>query len=230
MTGLTHCMVYAAGLGTRMRPLTDNCPKPLLKVGDASLLDHALGHVRDAGAKAVVNAHYKPEQIVAHLQNRRDTTVLIEAPDVLDTGGGLKNALPHLGGGPCFALNSDAVWKGPNPLTLLRSRWRPQDMDALLMLVPLEQTVGYSRSGSFLCDKAGRIAWNSSGLVYTGAQILNPDLVKTQSEHAFSIHVTWNQAIATGRAFGMTYPGKWADVGTPEGIGLAEAMLADTNV
>ncbi len=223
-------MVFAAGFGTRMRPLTDTRPKPLIEVAGRPLLDHALDIVGDVSARAVINAHYLGDQIADHCAGRENCTVIQETPEILDTGGGIKNALPHLGSDPIFALNSDAVWAGPNPLKLLAEAWDPATMDALLMLVPLSQTVGYTRDGSFVRDAEGRICKDKTGEAYTGAQIIRTEVLRDHPEDVFSLHVLWDNAIAAGRAYGMIYPGRWADVGTPEGIRLAENMLAAHDV
>lgn len=225
-------MVFAAGFGTRMRPLTETTPKPLIEVAGLPLLDHALTLVKEARARAVVNAHYLADQIIAHCASREDCTVVHETPDVLDTGGGIKNALPVLGDDPIFALNSDAVWAGTNPLRLLADAWNPEKMDALLMLVPLTLTVGYTRPGSFTRNSDNQISWNETetGEVYTGAQIIKTDILRDHPEDIFSLRVPWNKAIKDGRAYGLSYPGKWADVGTPDGVALAEQMLKDSDV
>ncbi len=217
-------MIFAAGFGTRMRPLTDRMPKPLIEVAGTPLLDHALNLVKEERLTPVVNAHYLAEQIVTHLESS-DIRVCIEEPDILDTGGGLRNA--ELGPGPVFTLNSDAVWKGPNPLAALRAHWRPEEMDALMMLVPLGRTVGYSRDGDFACDAAGRLTFKTGGAVFTGAQILKTELLEETSSTVFSLRVIWERLAERKRLFGVEYPGYWADVGTPAGIELAEKMLAD---
>lgn len=223
-------MIFAAGFGTRMRPLTDARPKPLIEVAGRALLDHALELSGPLGIKQIINAHYLAEQIISHCATRPNCTVLHETPEVLDTGGGIKNALPALGPDPVFALNSDAVWAGPNPLSLLADAWEPDRMDALLMLVPITQTVGYTRAGNFSIDSSGRLAKDAAGQVYTGAQILRTDAIRNHDETVFSLHMAWNKALENGRAYGLTYPGRWADVGTPDGIALAEEMLRDADV
>ncbi len=227
---VNRAMVFAAGFGTRMQPLTEQTPKPLIRVAGRPLLDHALDLVSDVGATAVVNAHYLADQVATHVALRPEATLIVEEQQLLDTGGGLKNAGPILNASPVLTLNSDAVWAGPNPLELLNTHWRPNDMDALLMLIPISQTVGYSRSGSFVLDEAGRIAKDPDGLAYTGAQIIRTDGLADIPDRVFSMHQLWDRMIEDGRAFGAIYPGRWADVGTPEGIGLAEDMLRVADV
>jgi len=219
-------MVFAAGFGTRMAPLTDDRPKPLIEVAGRALIDHALEAVSQVDAFAVVNAHYKAEMLQTHLAGRENAHVVSEAPEILETGGGLKSALPVLGTDPVYTLNSDAVWAGPSPLKALAKAWDPERMDALLLLVPLEQTVGYSRAGNFAMDSDGHLRRSADGLVYTGAQILRTDGLSQIEERAFSLNLLWDQMLAQKRLFGLRYTGHWADVGTPDGIGLAEQMLA----
>ena len=226
MSNPRSAMVFAAGFGTRMAPLTDDRPKPLIEVAGRALIDHALEAVAQVDAFAVVNAHYKAQMVQEHLAARANTRVISEAPDILETGGGLKSALPLLGADPVYTLNSDAVWAGPSPLQALANAWDPARMDALLLLVPIEQTVGYSRAGNFAMDGDGRLRRSADGLVYTGAQILRTDGLAQIKETAFSLNLLWDQMLANERLFGLRYTGHWADVGTPDGIGLAEQMLA----
>lgn len=214
-------MLFAAGFGTRMGALTADTPKPLLPVAGRPLLDHALDLTHGLSPR-VVNAHYRAEQVVRHLAGT-DVHVSVETPEILDTGGGLKRALPLLGPGPVFTLNTDAVWSGPNPLDILRAAWNPDQMDALLLCVPLTRAVGRKGGGDFsLTD--GHLAWQGDA-VYTGAQIVKTGPLAQVKEDAFSLHRLWNEALAAGRFCGVTYPGTWCDVGHPEGIRLAEDML-----
>lgn len=225
MANPNAAMVFAAGFGTRMGYLTQTRPKPLIDVAGRALLDYALDVTKEAGLRAVVNTHYKADMVEAHLRSRPETELTIEHPDILDTGGGLKAALPRLGTGPVFTLNSDAVWAGPNPLSWLRDAWRPEQMGALLLLVPLERTVGYSRAGNFAADPRGRLTRDPRGMVYTGAQVLHTKGLAAIDQRSFSLNVLWDQMLPDGQLFGIEYPGYWADVGTPEGITLAERML-----
>ena len=219
-------LVFAAGFGTRMRPLTDTVPEPLIAVGGRTLLDHALDLARQAGPlRIVVNAHYLAEQIAAHLHGT-DVAVSVETPEILDTGGGLRQALPLLGPGPVFTLNADMVWSGPNPLMLLAQAWRPGALDASLLCVPLTQTVGRAPPGDFAMDGAGTIR-RGGDWVYTGAQIIDPALIAAIPDRVFSLNRAWDLAAARGRLGGVAYPGRWADVGRPQGIAEAERMLAD---
>jgi GTP:adenosylcobinamide-phosphate guanylyltransferase len=155
-------MIFAAGFGTRMAPLTDRTPKPLIEVDGKPLIDHALS-LLDGFQNIVVNTHYLADQIETHLAGKTHVTCLQEVPEILETGGGLKNALPLLGPDPVVVTNSDAVFAGPNPVSELLARWKPDHMDALLSLVPIEQTIAHEGAGDFSCDGDGafllRIRW-----------------------------------------------------------------------
>ena len=224
MTSPNAVMIFAAGFGTRMGSLTADCPKPLIKVAGRPLIDHALDLA--AGAeRVVVNTHYLGEQIANHLKGR-DVHVSQETPDILDTGGGLRKALPLLGQEPVVTLNSDAVWTGPNPLETLRAAWIPEEMDALLLLVSREAARGYHGEGDFLLGGDGRLS-RGPGLVYSGAQIIRTERLAEISEKAFSLNLLWNEMLPLGRVFGVTHPGGWCDVGHPGGIAEAETMLAE---
>ena len=149
-------MLFAAGFGTRMRPLTLSRPKPLVEVSGRAMLDHTLDIVRDAGMdRVVVNTHYRADQIQDHLRGS-EVQIIHEAPDILETGGGLKNALPLLGVDPVMTLNTGAIWKGPNPLAALRGAWDPDRMDALLLLIPVGVALPRRSQGDFSLNEAGK--------------------------------------------------------------------------
>lgn len=216
-------MIFAAGLGTRMRPLTETTPKPLIPVADRTLLDRALDLGRAAGTgPIVVNTHYLGHRIAAHLAGR-DVAISDESGTILDTGGGLRQALPLLGQGPVMTLNPDVVWTGPNPLAALDAAWR-DDMDALLMLVPLDRATARQGAGDFSLDDAGRIS-RRGDFVYAGAQIIRPDRLADIPERVFSLNRLWDLLIAGGRVHGIVHPGGWCDVGYPGAIPLAEGLL-----
>lgn len=222
-------MLFAAGFGTRMGELTQNTPKPLLKVGDKTLMDRTLELTKAISpAHTVVNAHYHHQQVVDHLKDT-PVQVVVEEPDILETGGGLRNALPLLGDGPVFTSNTDAVWRGPNPFQLLLEAWQPAEMDALLLCLPKENAIGHKGSGDFVLSETGQIS-RGPGVVYSGIQILKTGGLKDISETSFSLNLLWDQMRKTGRLYGLTYPGKWCDVGSPEGIALAEEMLGTPDV
>lgn len=219
-------MLFAAGLGTRMKELTLTRPKPLIEVAGKPLLDHALDLARAGGVRRIVaNAHYRADQITAHLAGS-EVLVSDERDVVLETGGGLRKALPLLGPGPVFTLNTDAVWTGPNVISTLKAAWDGDRMSALLALVPREAAVGYSGKGDFSLAPDGRIS-RGVGYVYTGAQILNPAEIETIPDPVFSLNLLWNRMIAEGRAYGVIHRGGWCDVGRPECLPLAEGLLSD---
>ncbi len=217
-------MLFAAGRGTRMGALTNDRPKPMIPVAGRPLIDHALALVREAAIPNVVaNVHYLPDQITEHL---KDSGVLIsdETDALLETGGGLRRALPLLRGGPVFTLNSDAVWTGTNPISRLLAEWRPDEMDGLLLLVERQNARGHVGAGDFHMDRDGRLC-RGPGLVYTGAQILTTGLLAEIPEAAFSLNRVWDLMLDRRRLYGIVHRGGWCDVGSPEGIARAEAML-----
>lgn len=222
-------MLFAAGFGTRMQHLTAHRPKPLIKVAGRALIDHALDLAVDVQAAPIVaNLHYLPELLEGHLAGT-DVKTVREDPDILETGGGLRNALHDLGTAPVATMNTDAVWAGPNPLRLLMDAWTPDVMDALLICVPLSRAHGRTGTGDFVIDADGRLH-RGRDTVYGGVQIMKTDLLKTVSDRAFSLNVVWNMMAEHGRLFGLSYPGHWCDVGHPAGIAEAEAMLEQHHV
>lgn len=222
-------MLFAAGFGTRMAPLTDNCPKPLIKVDGKPLIDHALDLVREISPHRIVaNTHYLADQMADHLAPL-GVTVSPEFPEILDTGGGLRAALPLLGDGPVFTMNTDAIWSGPNPLAMLSNAWDSDRMDGLLICIPIGQTIGHSGTGDFLMGETGQIS-RGPGWVYGGLQIIKPDLLHDIPEDVFSMNMLWDMLLKRKTLFGLSYPGRWCDVGHPGGIKLAEDMLHSTDV
>ncbi len=219
-------MIFAAGFGTRMGALTADRPKPLIPVAGLPLIDHALGVAASAGAgRVVVNVHYRADQMEAHLAGR-GVILSDERARILETGGGLRAALPLLGGGPVAVLNSDGIWTGANPLTQLAAAWDDR-MEALLLLLPVGDTRGRGARGDFRLDSTGRISRGQGGedQVYIGAQILNPSRLADVAEAVFSLNRPWNDMIAAGTAYGIVHQGSWCDVGHPEGIAEAERLL-----
>ena len=222
-------MLFAAGFGTRMGVLTKERPKPLIPVANKTLLDHSLDLAREVSPqRTVVNTHYHADQIERHLEGT-EIDLSHESPDVLETGGGLRHALPKLGEGPVYTSNTDAVWKGPNPFALIRDAWRPDKMDALLLCVPLENAVGHSGNGDFLIDAEGRLS-RGPGVIYGGVQILRTERLSQIEDQAFSLNLIWTEMAKDQRLYGLVYPGQWCDVGTPQGIELAEAKLGGGDV
>lgn len=232
MNHLTKAMVLAAGRGTRMRPLTDTLPKPMVQVAGQTLIERALDRVTEIGIyEAVVNLHYLGDQLRAHLKDRTSPAIQFsdESDALLETGGGVKRALPMLGEGPFLTINSDAVWIGGRALAPLPAGWQPDRMDVLLLLARKENAIGYTRSGDFRLDEDGALIRRGDAAtapyVFTGAQILNPALFEDTPDGAFSLNVVYDAAIARKRAFGVVHDGNWCDVGTPEGRDAAERAL-----
>ena len=231
-------MVMAAGLGTRMRPLTATRPKPLIEVAGTTLIDHVLDHLRAAGVRrAVVNVHYMADAMEAHLRRAAkglDVAISDERAQLMETGGGLVRALPLLGDAPFVCVNSDNFWlDGPvDAIKLLASRWDDAAMDALLLMVPLARAHNHKGQGDFHLAADGRISARRqpgrlAPFVWTGIQILHPRLIADAPAGPFSTNLFWDRAIAAGRAFGQVHQGLWFDVGTPAAIGRTEALLAD---
>ncbi|WP_108483771.1 nucleotidyltransferase family protein [Oceaniglobus ichthyenteri] len=223
----TVIMLFAAGFGTRMAPLSDYMPKPLIPVAGRPLIDHALA-LTDGFARRVVNLHYKGEMLADHLA-AQDVALSWERAAILDTGGGLRQALPLLGAGPVATLNTDAVWTGPNPMDTLRAAWAPDRMDALLLTIPVARAHGRAAPGDFTLAQDGRLI-RQGNQVYTGAQIIKTERLADIADAAFSLNRLWDMFAATGRLHGVEHPGGWCDVGHPDGIAIAETMLAQHNV
>jgi len=224
-------MIFAAGFGTRMGALTATQPKPMVAVAGRPLIDHALDQAEAAGADPiVVNLHYLGDQLAAYLADR---PVLLswEREKILETGGGLRKALPLLGHGPVATLNSDAAWTGENAITQLEAAWDETAMDALLLVAPPERTVGHNAQPAISKDDHGRLSRHSitggAGYVYTGAQIIKTDMLAGLSDEVFSMWRLWEPMIAARRMYGLIHNGGWCDVGQPESIALAEQLLLE---
>ena len=227
-------MVLAAGLGVRMRPLTDTTPKPLVPVAGKPLIDHVLDRLADAGVThAVANVHYLAEQIVAHVAKRTAPRVTIsdERGLLLGTGGGVVKALPELGAAPFFHINSDTIWiDGVTPnLVRLAEAFDASGMDALLLLAPAAGSIGYSGRGDFLMSPDGRLRARGereiAPFVYAGAAILSPALFAGAPEGEFPLTLLFKRAQDAGRLFGLRLEGLWMHVGTPEAITAAERAI-----
>lgn len=220
-------LYFAAGLGTRMAPLTAERPKPLIEVAGRPLIDHALAFGPGL-QRRVVNLHYKGEMIREHLAGR-DVLFSDERDRLLETGGGLRAALPLLGSGPVYTLNTDAVWAGPDPVELLAGAWDPARMEALLLLIAPGRAVGHAGQGDFAVGEAGRLT-RGRGAIYSGVQIVEPSGLSEIGEEVFSLNLLWDRMIGRSTLFGLVYPGHWCDVGRPEAIPLAEALLESGHV
>ena len=229
-----RAMVLAAGYGQRMRPLTLTRPRPLVEVAGKALIDYGFDRLRAAGVEAaVVTVHYLPDQIEAWAARQSSPRIAIsdERGVILDTGGGVAKALPRLGDDPFFVINSDSFWvdDGTPALDRLRAAWDDRTMDCLLLLAPLERTVGYDGKGDFTRGPDGRLARRATSegrpLAYIGGYLVHPRLFEGAPEGAFSMNLLWDRAIAAGRLHGVEHTGRWLHVGTPDAIGLAEAAL-----
>ncbi len=228
-------MVMAAGFGKRMRPLTISQPKPLVRVAGKPLIDHTLDKLASAGIeRAVVNVHYLPDALEAHVRDRQSPRVVIsdERDELLETGGGLiKAQKAGLLSDPCFCVNSDNVWlDGPyDAFRELSESWSADKMDALLLLVPHTGARNFRGKGDFQMDPQGRISRRRSGriapFIFTGIQLVSHRLLRDPPEGAFSTNVLWDRAIEDGRLYGMMFTGEWFEVGTPEAIGPTELAL-----
>ena len=232
---IRRAMVLAAGLGKRMRPITDTLPKPLVAIGGKTMLDHALDRLGEAGVEqAVVNVHHLAEKIEAHLEAREKPAITIsdERAELLETGGGVKKALPLLGSAPFFHVNSDSLWReaGSSAFAAMREAWRPEAMDLLLLLAKRETSIGFDGAGDFFRDEQGRLTRRgtatSAPYVYAGVAILKPELFADTPDDAFSLNLLFDRAIAADRLFGLVLDGQWLHVGTPEAIAPAEAAFA----
>ncbi|MGV3480686.1 MAG: nucleotidyltransferase family protein [Sphingobium sp.] len=235
---LDTAMVMAAGLGKRMRPLTATRPKPLVEVSGRSLLDRTFDRLRSAGvSRAVVNVHYLADALEAHLRNKvTDIEIAVsdERGQLMETGGGLVKALPQIPQDPFLCVNSDNLWiDGPtDAIRLLEQRWNADEMDALLLLVPLARANCHGGQGDFHMDPDGRLPSRRrrgkvAPFVYTGVQIVSHRLLRDPPEGPFSTMVFWERAIAEGRLYGLVHQGVWFDGGTPGAVKKTEAMLAD---
>jgi N-acetyl-alpha-D-muramate 1-phosphate uridylyltransferase len=235
IAGPKTAMVLAAGLGTRMRPLTDGMPKALVTVAGRPLIDHVLDRLRDAGVeRAVVNVHHLADQMEAHLAGRGDMQVLIsdERAQLLDSGGGIRHAADKLGRDPIFVANIDSLWsdEGEPPLETLKRAWDPAAMDLLYLLVPRGRGIGFEGPQGFFRDEAGRLTHSAAPDIVTpyaniGFGILNPAILDAEPAGAFSIVPVWHRLQAQGRLHGVPMEAFWMHVGDPAARDAVEARL-----
>jgi MurNAc alpha-1-phosphate uridylyltransferase len=239
MTNAVHpelpdtAMVLAAGYGTRLRPLTITRPKPLIRVGGKTLIDWTLDRLAEAGVtRAVVNTHYKADMLQAHLAARDAPEIVIShEPDLLDTGGGVLNALGLLGDAPFLAVNSDMLWRDAtsNALRRMGEAFDPERMDALLLLQPTIRALGYRGNGDFVMSPGGVLARRRPGRIapflFAGVQILTPHVFAGMQVEPFSLNRIFDGGIEAGRLYGIRHDGDWLDVGNREGLGLAEDFV-----
>lgn len=228
-------MVLAAGLGKRMRPLTETLPKPLLPVAGRTLLDRMLDRLADANLeRVVINLHYFRAAMEAHLATRTSPPIELSPElDLLETGGGVRNALPRLGAGAFYVANADVLWlDGKIPaLARLARAWNDETMDALLLLHPAVTAIGYDGAGDYFIDALGRLRRRRGAevapFIFAGVQILHPRLFAQAPEGAFSLNLLYDRAQQAGRLWGLRHDGLWFHVGTPQGLAETEAVLDD---
>lgn len=228
-------LILAAGLGTRMRPLTDDRPKALVEVGGKALIDHMIGRLKDAGVRRfVVNVHYFADRLEAHLTRHTDIEIIIsdERDKLLETGGGLKKARPLLGEDPLFVANIDSVWIGDQAdtaLSDLKAHWQPDKMDALLLLAHMHRSSGFDGAGDFFLEADGRLQFRghatTAPFAYMGVHITCPSIVDTIEDEAFSLTPIWRQKAEQNRLYGAVMEGDWMHVGDPQARNIAEARL-----
>ncbi len=233
MITLTHGMVLAAGLGLRMRPLTETTAKPLLTLNRRSLLDHALDRLEAAGVgQAVVNAHWHAGQVEAAVAGRARPVVTLQREDtLLETGGGVARALPLLGDGPFVVANGDSVWlDGPRQaLGRMAAAFDPATMDGLLLVVRSAQVEGEIGRGDFLLDPLGRVRRPKerelAPYVFAGVQILSPALFGDAPTGKFSLNLLYDRAIESGRLFALVHDGVWFHLSTPDDLERSESAM-----
>lgn len=233
MSAPTSAMVLAAGLGKRMRPITETMPKPMVPVAGKPLIDWGLDALARAGVTdAVVNVHYLPDQLIGHLKHRVTPRIVIsdERDLLLDSGGGIVHALPELGPNPFYILNADTFWidAGDDNLRRLALEWSDESMDILLMLARLDQATGHTGGGDFSISSDGRLArapGSPDGVIYAGAGIVHPRVFADAPAGPHSLNRQFDRALETGRLFGMVLDGSWITVGTPDAIAPAEAEV-----
>lgn len=236
---LKKAMVLAAGLGKRMRPLTLELPKPLIPVAGKPLIDWSLEWLQEAGiTEVIVNTSYLAEKLEAHLAGRYSPHIRFsrEAPQPLETGGGIKHALPLIGAAPFLVMNSDNIYqreKGAvHPVHHLAKAWR-EDLDFLMLLAPRERAVGWTGGGDFIRDENGRIrrprAGEDAPYIFTGVEIIHPRIFADSPEGAFSLNVFWQRLTGEGgwieRVSSIIHEGTWLNVGDLEGLNHTEAAL-----
>mgnify|MGYP001218141999 FL=1 len=228
-------MVLAAGFGLRMRPLTNKTPKPLITIGGVPMIERILDHLVDAGIdEVVINTHYLASQFFTYFDGRTNPKIkIIHEETLLDTGGGVANALPFLGGDAFLVLNSDVViLKGKTPLIQrLTDAWDSNVMDALLLLQPIENSFGYSGPGDFHLQTNGLLQRSTKGtyapFLFTGVQMLKRSLFRLAPRSPFSLNFLYDRAQENGRLYGIIHDGEWMHVGTPDAMRKAEMYIRD---
>jgi len=237
MSNMPKAMVMAAGLGRRMLPLTETMPKPLVSFAGKALIDHALDRLEQANIEqVVVNVHHLADQVEEHLRNRTKPSVIIsdERAFLLETGGGAKKALEHLGPEAFYVLNSDSVWQEDQKQVLqqLYENWDSERMDSLLMLAETSKSIGYDGAGDFSLNADGTLVRKGEGkqvpFVNMGVYLIHPRLFESTPEGAFSMNLLWDRALQNNRLFGLAHDGEWMHLGTPQSLHQAQAYIQTT--
>lgn len=223
---IKQAMVLAAGLGKRLRPLTETIPKPLLPVSGKPLIQNALEALSQFGVeRIVINTHYLADQIESYIntlnqQNNSPELIISRESTLLETGGGILNAQPHFKNGPIISINSDIWWEDTTILDRLTEKWNSQEMDALLAIVPLSKALNYSKSGDFILGADSRLSRinpsSDSTHIYTGIQIINPERLLRENSGSFPLSECYQRSLNEKRLFGVETEGSWSDLGTLE--------------
>jgi N-acetyl-alpha-D-muramate 1-phosphate uridylyltransferase len=230
-------MVLAAGFGTRMRPITDHTPKPLIPLAGRALIDHGIDRLVAAGVRRVViNTHYKAPMIAEHIAERHDIEIVLSHEEtLLDTGGGIKHALKHLGEA-FYVVNADVFWLNARTPALIRlaRAWDGNRLDALLLVQRTTTATGYDGIGDFVVDPLGHVRRRGEREVvphlFAGIEVLSQRFFDGSPDGVFSLNTLWNKAIAAGRLEALIHDGEWFHVGTPQGLAISEARLSERNL
>ncbi len=227
-------MILAAGYGKRMRPLTDHLPKPLIPIAGKSMLTRTLEHLDRAGIQSLVlNTHYLASQLHDFVGMHCPHAQISHEETLLETGGGIKKALPLLGHEPFFVLNGDSVWTGPDSLKDMKKLWDEAKMDVLLLLIPHERAHGYTGNGDFHLLPDGRLTrpkeGESASYVYIGVQYIHPRLFNDVPEGIYSMNLLWDQALTEGRLYGYVHNGEWYHISTPEDVERYSPMIVESD-
>lgn len=233
-----RAMVLAAGLGTRLRPITQAVPKPMVKIAGVPMIDSVLDRLADSGVEeAVVNTHHLAEMLQAHLAGRtRPRLAFSHEETILETGGGIKKALPLLGPDPFFSVNAKIVWLNGkiDALQRLADAWDDAAMDALLLLQPTVSAVGYDGPGDFFVDQDGHVTrrrdWEVAPFLFSGIQLVHPRIFADSPDGAFSMNLLYDRAIEAGRLYALRHDGEWLHVSTPRHLEEVEAYLVRTGL
>lgn len=234
---IKQAMVLAAGLGTRMRPITDTMPKPLVKIGGKPMIDYALDSLAEAGVeRAVVNVHHFADQMEAHLKSYKKLEIIIsdERDQLMNSGGGVAKGLKLLDSGKVFVTNADLFWIGelqgvPSNLRHLAGFFDPEAMDMAMLCVRLEDTTGHNGKNDFNMNREGQLTrYRSDGpepVVYAGAIVMDTDFLSDAPADPFNFNIYFDRAISRNRLYGTVLHGHWLTVGTPEAVGEAEETI-----